>query len=708
MNQTYMGCNVAKIFSCFFMTSLMVALTACGGGGGSAGTTSAGGASNSPTLTLSLLDANGVVIKTLSGGDVGTISAKFVTGLGVPIEGALVTYTSSATLINFDPVSGTSITGADGVAVIKIKPSDISAAGGITISAQAVKALLTASSTFNMSVGAASLTVGVLSLTPTPIGSLQAFSTVTVNIPVTLNGKPATSISGLGLTSVCVSDGTATLVPGPASAANGIYSATYTNKGCIRGTDMIAVSVGNSSQSISLTVDSANIGSMLFVGTDTGGSSIVLKGTGGVGRKESAVITFKVVDQTNVGLAGVTVNFAGTTSTGGLTVLPAFATSDSAGNVSTTVSSGTIPTPVKISATATRNGKTVSGLSDYLTISTGLPIQKSMSLSVDKLNIEGWNYDNEIANVTILMADQYGNPVSDGATINFVTEGGAIGSSVKGACSTVNGACSVPFRSQAFRPTNGRVTVLAYAQGIEDFVDSNGDGQYSCVNPVDANGTVVSQSAYRPLVDTCLSGGEPFTDIGDAFLDAGILAATSGVSSLGTLDGLYTPANGDLPFPYNHLTYSASGDGKWGINYIRQQVEIILSGSRATLVRQVCSGGSCRDWVPGTDGDPSIIQGVANTAVAPAAPVCSSQELIFRLVDVNNNPLPVDTKISAGDVNKLSFGTFYPDTVLSTNQVGGTQHSVIIKAEASCAKGSVVINVKTPKGNGTAFFFNSN
>ncbi|MFZ6842898.1 hypothetical protein [Undibacterium sp. RuTC16W] len=702
--------SMTNFFRLYISLFLIALLFACGGGGGSSGTSTAGGASNSPSLSVSLVDANGVAITSLSGGDIGTLKAKFTSGSGSPIANAVVTFSGDVSLIQLVPISGTALTDANGIAVLNIKPASFTLAGAVAITAQAVSGTLTASTTFNLAVGAAPLTVGTLSFSPAPTAALPAFSTITVNFPVTSNGKAVTSISGLSLTSLCVGDGTASLVQGPSTSV-GVFSATYTNKGCTRGTDQITVAIGNSSQSISLAVISANVGSIQFVGTDSPGSAIVLKGTGGTGRKESAVVTFKVVDQTNVGLAGVNVSFSATTTTGGLTVLPASATTDSNGNVSTTVSSGTIPTPVKVIASATRNGNTISGLSDFLTISTGLPIQKSMSLSVDKLNIEGWDYDGEIAKVTVLLADQYGNPVSDNTTINFVAEGGAIGSSGQGACNTTNGGCTVNFRSQAFRPLNGRVTILAYTQGIEDFIDSNGDGQYSCTNFKDTDGNV--PSVYRPLVDICISGGEPFTDLGDAFLDTGSLAATSGVSSSGTLDNVYTPANGDLPFPYNHTTYSATGDGKWGINYIRKSAEIIFSGSFAQLIRQVCTSGTCRDWTA-ADGNASIITGLYSAHItAPAtAPVsgvdCFAQSLNFRLTDLNNNPLPADTTITTGDSNKLSTGTYFPDKVLSTNSVGGTFHSVTVKPDGACGSGSITISVKTPKGNGTAFTFNSN
>jgi hypothetical protein len=168
--------------------------------------------------------------------------------------------------------------------------------------------------------------VGTLSFAPAPTGRLPAFSTVALNIPVTSGGQPATASTGLSLTSLCVGDGTATLVPGAIS--NGVQLATYTNNGCVRGRDVITASIGNSSQTIGIDVSAANIGTIQFSGSSLSGTSIVLKGSGGQGRSESAQLTYRVVDQQGNGLAGVDVDFSATTSTGGLTVSPTRATTD--------------------------------------------------------------------------------------------------------------------------------------------------------------------------------------------------------------------------------------------------------------------------------------------------------------------------------------------------------------------------------------------
>ncbi len=524
-------------------------------GGGVVGTTT-----NTAKFTISIVDGAGAPLTTLSGGQKATVRGSVIDPTGAPIAGAIVKFTTdNGALVQFNPDSASALTDATGVAVIEIHPTTVNSAGAVAIQGNVALSTKTLSAAINISVGAAPLTVGPLYFSPAPVAGvpLAAFSTVAINFPVTSGGQAVTGTIAPVLSSLCLGDGKADLIPG--SLTNGIMSVTYVNMGCARGTDTITISIGSSSQHIDLPVALAGIGTIQFVGSDLQGQSIVLKGNGGQGRKESAVLTFKVLDQNNKGLGGVDVNFKATTTTGGLTVRPDKGTTDANGLVSTTVSSGTIPTPVRVIAQAIRNGVPVGGLSDVLTISTGLPIQRFMSLSIDHPNIEGLTHDGEVANVTVMLADQYGNPIADATVVNFVTEGGSIASSSQGACTTVNGGCSVQLRSQEFRPANGRVTVLAYVQGLENFVDTNGDGQYSCTNFIDPDTGVAPVNAdntlapYRPLVHVCVSGGEPFTDQGDPFLDTGsnrvILGNAPPQAVNTTLDGVYDINPAPVPAP---------------------------------------------------------------------------------------------------------------------------------------------------------------
>ena len=109
----------------------------------------------------------------------------------------------------------------------------------MAITATSVVAAKTATASTNIAVGAAPLTVGTLSFAPAPTGPLPAFSTLALNIPVTSGGQPVNNVAGLTMTSLCVGDGKATLVPG--TVTNGVQVATYTNNGCLRGRDVITV-----------------------------------------------------------------------------------------------------------------------------------------------------------------------------------------------------------------------------------------------------------------------------------------------------------------------------------------------------------------------------------------------------------------------------------------------------------------------------------
>lgn len=668
------------------------ALAACGGGGGNPGAVTAPGGSSgnggggtvvtSTKVTVALVDGAGNTVASLSGGQSASLKATVLGPDGKPAAGAIVQFaTSSASLVTFTPDTASALTDANGVAVVTVKPASYTASGAAALSATSVVEGKTGTAGMNISIGAAPLTLGTLSFNTPLTGALPAFSTVALNIPVTSAGQPATVATGLILTSDCVGAGTATLVPGAMS--NGVQVATYTNNGCSLGRDTITASIGNSSQTISLDVSPANIGSVQFSGSSVSGTSIVLKGSGGEGRSESAQLTFRVVDQQNKGLAGVEVDFAATTYTGGLSVNPTHATTDANGNVSTMVSSGTIPTPVRVTATATRNGLTITGLSDALTISTGLPIQRSMSMSADHYNIEGGDVDGQRVGIMVRLADQYGNPVSDGTTINFVTEGGAVGSSAQGACNTKDGGCSVDLVTQNFRPLDGRVTVLAFVQGIENFVDLNGDGQYTCAG---------AAPGYRPLVDPCPSGGEPFPaapeegDMGDPFLDT-------------NLNGVYEPALGDRPFPFKSTTFMANGNGKWGMNYLRSAIEVVFSGSDAFLT-QVCNGASCTGGALG------------NGAVIPVAGAagnnCQPQNLSVRLADSRNNPLPFGTAVTVPSANKLTVAAVSPATINSTTTGGGTVHLMTVTPDPACAPGDFTLQVKTPQGKITEFKFTAN
>jgi hypothetical protein len=446
------------------------------------------------------------------------------------------------------------------------------------------------------------------------------------------------------------------------------------------------------------------------IGTQTAGASTLPK---------SSVVKFQVVDINATGKAGVLVDFSlvPTGPLGGVTFSPISATSDANGFVTTTVTSGTVPTPVWVVAKVHITPAILSQ-SNTLTITTALPTQNFFSLSVQTHNIEGWNYDGVTSTITIIASDRLGNPVPDGTAINFITEGAQI---IPASCTTTNGTCTVTFRSSEYRPIderttahpngavaaveedgvtpitltiggvnlgqrfvkNGRVTILAYALGEKSFVDSNGNNSY------DAN--------------------ETFYDIGDLYIDFnenGIWDSSSTQPNLYEQFISYAPSSGSsacethiggggtAPLPGNYLTSPSKDNtcnGVWGTNYVRRDQIMILSSSHPVISQRTFTAVQCTDAYD------------------------------FWLMDENYNPMPAGTTVTTAN-NSISFqptgatttspatvsvgGTPVPDST----HAGGTRVRLSVDGGATCIGagpiplpvGSVQVVVTTPHGLITA------
>lgn len=283
-------------------------------------------------------------------------------------------------------------------------------------------------------------------------------------------------------------------------------------------------------------------------------SWIYIKNSGAI---EQAVLKFKVTSLKGEPAPGASVNFAVQDDNPyGLSLSSTSAVSDADGMAQVTVSSGSLPGPVKVKATLGSNAM-VSALSQGVTVSTSPPSQKFMSLASDKYAIEGQNIDGTEANITVRIADQLGNPVQDGTVVNFTTEGGQIGGSCATALTGGVSLCSVKLVSQNFRPANGRVSVLAYLEGIKEFVDVNSDNIFN--------------------------GADVLKDMGDAYrddnengvYDAGEFLIARG----GTLACAGTPYSSGLYYPSRANT--CSGQLR---TTVRQQLTIAFATSAAKVV----------------------------------------------------------------------------------------------------------------------------
>ncbi|WP_428717695.1 hypothetical protein [Undibacterium curvum] len=220
-----------------------------------------------------------------------------------------------------------------------------------------------------------------------------------------------------------------------------------------------------------------------FVSASPSTKSIVIKGAGGNGRTEIALLTFRVVDGNNGGIKNKKVNFTAKSSAP-VNLATTSGVTDSNGNVVATVSSGTQPTSVLVSATV--DGTSIATSSDTVSVTTGVPTQTSFSLGVEKINVEGFDSFGIKNKLTAYLADANGGVVADGVAVVFTTNSGAIigddGNADTARCLTKNGSCSVTWQSQ--NPQLPVVRVVATAvSGSENLSANTGFTNSASWNP---------------------------------------------------------------------------------------------------------------------------------------------------------------------------------------------------------------------------------
>lgn len=489
-------------------------------------------------LTIKLVDDNGATINNVSSIEPAKLEAT-LTHSGSPTSGVKVDFSLGNDIGELKVTSA--LTNNDGVASVFLYSGAQDGAGTVTVAVGDVNASID----YAASVAAVNVEMGDLTLTPINIGpNGTATLSVPINESVAGNVSPLTQSVNVQFSSACVQAGKAEIASEVATI-NGVASVTYKDKGC--GTvDKINVTstIGQTvlTKNVDLTVAPATLQSIQF--TEVSSNFIALKGTGGEGRNETATVTFTVFNQLGNAVSGVPVDFALSTSVGGIELLPdTKAETDENGQVDVIVSAGNVAVPVRILASLTENPE-ISTISGALAISTGVADYNSFSISAD-LNPDAWGIDNVEVDVVARLADHFNNPVPDGTTVQFSAEYGAIDPF----CLTVNGTCAIKWRSQAprspspaYRDANAitrvlgssshrclasdgtdtglsqaglpcfynnrslanrygglgqvygnRVTIFAHAIGEESFADSNGNGKFD--------------------------EGEAFTDLSEAFRD---------------------------------------------------------------------------------------------------------------------------------------------------------------------------------------------
>lgn len=665
------------------------------GDGGEAG----GGAQ----VNVALTDATGQPIQTITSLNPGKLTAT-VTGINKP------------TIVTFDNDIGdlpikTAVTNSQGKASVDIYAGNTLGAGTIVASLASGE-----KGSAVVVVGATNVVMGsgnpfVAGKASVSVTELTAGGTATISVSIQdEQGQAFTQPVDVNFSSACSTKATPeAIISSPVPSVNGVATSTYLAKGCV-GDDPINVTANagglNLSATATIKVLPASVGSIVFMSATP--QNIAILGTGG---DESSEVKFKVLDTNSNPVSNQLVNFSLNTTTGGIVLDPVSATTNNQGIVQTVVRTGTVATSVRITGTIAGSSPVISSQSSQLIVSTGIPDQDSFSLSATMLNAEGWDIDGTQVQVTARLADAFNNPVPDGTTVSFTTEGGAI----EDACQTVKGSCSVMWISQQARPEGqslidatgalvrhpvatlapnlgnfygqkygGRATITATAIGEESFPDLNGNGRFDAAEV----------SAFISQKDV---SGKSF-DLTDAFNDynedgmfnpqqtggqtGGELEELIDFNANGIFDPKDSKYNGVLCAEPAHAG-CADGITDSKSLYVRGSLVLVMSGSTgyATPSTDVLIDDS---YSISKDASIDIVGKATATAY-------------FTIADLHNQQMPAGTivrfKTSAGSV---ASGDEY--TWPSSNYNAGREFSVTLQGEDEPNTGTFIVEVETPSG----------
>jgi len=630
---------------------LTAALAACGGGGGGggtalsgtgSGTNSSGGSSTSgssgsagsgsttasATLALSLVSSSGAAVPSNSiSGSAAYVRVLLTDATGAVVPSRLVTFSTDATVATL--AQATVLTDTSGVALVRITPVSSTSAAAGTVTASATVSSTSVQSTIDFQTSAGSVVLSALTPSANTITALQTAA-------VTVNAAIGSSAATAGQVSVNFNASCGSFSPSTASStSSGNVSSVYQSAASCSGPVTLTAQSGSATTSAILTVNPAQAANLLFSRTD---QTTIFTSRANSGVKQ-ATLTFQVVDASGAGMAGQGINFSLSSSaiSAGVTFSNSSAsTTDASGNATVTVTAGSLPTPVVVTATLASN-TAMQASSSGLAVTSGVPTQDAASLSAATLALEAYNTDGVTNAISFRIADRQGNPVPVGTTVTFFASHGQI----TGSCSlNSSSACTVTYTSQGTRPTNGRVVLLAYLEGEENFIDVNGNNSWD--------------------------SGESFSDTGTVYRDDnenGVHESTEQTYPGGsTASGTCVSSRVDTPFIANTC------DGTWSQSIrVRRQMSIVLA-----------SGG-------------------ANIALL-SNPARTVSELTVQVSDGRGNSAATGSRVTAtvDGTSTCSVTSVSPPTV--SNTTAPTNHAVLLNGDAACASASIRVTVTSPAG----------
>jgi len=449
--QSFIRVFLLSVFTVFF-------LSACDGAdSGGSDDSSDSGQVTTPTIpttsspysvSVRMVDADGSVATSVGVATPGTVTATLLNG-GEPVASELVLFSLSSNIAELLPVAGTALTNAAGVASIVLQAGSDEGAGTITATAVNVNA----SNKLSFAVSASTVEAAMVAPSVTPLvisSSGTAVVEVLINQVVDGVASPISETVKVQFDSECVQVGDAS-IDAEVSTVGGVARATYEDNGCGK-TDTIGVTAIVGSQLLSglvtLDVQKAGIGSIEFVSAEP--NVLFIVGSGG---PEISKVKFLVKDEIGNVSRDTLVGFKLHTTAGGVSLLHAEAQTNSQGEVTAFVRTGTVGGVVSIEASVIDSPNVAPTLSRDLVILRGVPTRETFSIAVDNFNPEALIVDGAEVEVTAYLGNHFRSGVPDGTVVGFRTEFGVIVGNADGGegCSTVNSKCSVIWRSQGSR-----------------------------------------------------------------------------------------------------------------------------------------------------------------------------------------------------------------------------------------------------------------
>ena len=646
---------------CLLGLATVIALTACGGGGGSAGnvagstptpttptpTTGTVTTTSVSTMQLAIVDASDGVVTTNSINSGAALFARVALkdASGVAVANKLVTFSTDATVATLS--QGAALTDSNGLTRVQISPVSLTAARAGSLNASATVNGSAIQANLDYQTSAANVSLTNFAVASSPISALQSSA-------VTLQGRINGALATSSAVAVTFSASCGSFSPATASTnGSGLASTTYQSSATCSGAVVLtAQATGAQAVTVPITVTAATPANVVY----TSASNPLLVVSSATNGNRQSIIKFQALNSSGTGISGQVLNInlesaalaSGVTfSVGGFaTTSIQSVTTDASGFAEVTVSSGSLPTPLIVTASLASNAA-IKATSSGISVTSGKPTQNAASLSASKLSIEGYSHDGVQTVLTMRVADRQGNPVPAGAVVNFVTGFGLVN---PGSCTTdASSSCNVTYSSQgAVRGYNntGRVAILAYMDGEESFTDLNGDNVWQA--------------------------GEPFFDMGTVFRDDNQNSAADATEQTypGGAIGVSSCASNLLSFP----SVTGTCDGTWSSSIrVRKQIVIVLS----------------------TD-DAVITQVGAKTTL----------RLDVRVADRFANAMATGATVSAAVTtvgSTCAVSSVAPANVLNTTLP--TLHAIILNGDPSCTSASVLVTATSTGGLATTSSF---